>query len=264
MLVAAPADVRPALLAMAEMLCAGLDAPVHAPAAEVVVHVDLPTLLDATRADTPVPRNRFGKPLLRRPAAPDPDPPATAAGPAARSRRPARLDDGPPLAESVLRRLACDGRLQLSVDGVDGRTLDVGRRRRRPTGRQLAALWRRDRGCIVPGCGRVRFLHAHHVLAWSQGGRTSMDNLVLLCGEHHRGLHEGAIAVVALGRQTFRCHGPGGAAIAPAPETRGSVADLVADHPRIDGSTLQTDWDGAPLDLPWATSAYLENWLAAS
>jgi hypothetical protein len=32
--------------------------------------------------------------------------------------------------------------------------------------------------------------HAHHILHWIQGGPTKLDNLVLLCGHHHRTIHE--------------------------------------------------------------------------
>jgi len=31
--------------------------------------------------------------------------------------------------------------------------------------------------------------HAHHITHWANGGPTSLTNLVLLCGEHHRVLH---------------------------------------------------------------------------
>ena len=31
--------------------------------------------------------------------------------------------------------------------------------------------------------------HAHHIIHWADGGKTSLDNLVLVCGEHHRVLH---------------------------------------------------------------------------
>jgi hypothetical protein len=31
--------------------------------------------------------------------------------------------------------------------------------------------------------------HAHHIIHWADGGPTDLNNLVLLCGEHHRILH---------------------------------------------------------------------------
>jgi hypothetical protein len=43
--------------------------------------------------------------------------------------------------------------------------------------------------CRFPGCDHTRFLHAHHVTFWRDGGPTDLANLVLLCTRHHRLLH---------------------------------------------------------------------------
>ena len=32
--------------------------------------------------------------------------------------------------------------------------------------------------------------HAHHHNPWSHGGRTNLDNALLVCGHHHRRLHD--------------------------------------------------------------------------
>ena len=174
--------------------------------------------------------------------------------------RPARIDDGPALRDGVLRMLACGGRVQLAVDAADGRTLDLGRKRRRPNSRQLDALWRRDRGCAHPGCGRTRFLHAHHVTPWAAGGRTDLDNLVLLCGEHHRHLHDGGFTIVGLGRQRFRFHGPRGAVRPHSPKMAGDLTRLTQAYPDITPGTIGPDWDGSPLDLPHAVDVFLTGW----
>jgi Domain of unknown function (DUF222)/HNH endonuclease len=47
----------------------------------------------------------------------------------------------------------------------------------------------------VPGCGATRGLHAHHVRHWEDGGRTELENLVLLCPYHHRLHHRGGITI---------------------------------------------------------------------
>src|SRR5919204_4974945 len=53
-----------------------------------------------------------------------------------------------------------------------------------------AALVARDRGCANPGCTRPSaWCQAHHIRFWGDGGDTKLDNLVLLCGEHHRVVH---------------------------------------------------------------------------
>ena len=57
------------------------------------------------------------------------------------------------------------------------------------------ALWARDRVCTFPGCDRKRYVDAHHIEHWTDGGATSLDNLTLLCSHHHRLLHEGRFAI---------------------------------------------------------------------
>jgi hypothetical protein len=43
--------------------------------------------------------------------------------------------------------------------------------------------------CRFPSCTRKRRLHAHHVTEWHLGGRTDLDNMVLLCSRHHTVIH---------------------------------------------------------------------------
>lgn len=88
-----------------------------------------------------------------------------------------------------LERLACDARLQPALEDSNGVTVGVGR-----TTRQIPAWLRRlvmgrDRHCRFPGCDRTRWLHVHHLIPWSQGGPTNLDNLMALCGFHHRLIH---------------------------------------------------------------------------
>ena len=59
------------------------------------------------------------------------------------------------------------------------------------------ALEARDRGCRFPGCSHERWLDAHHVVHWADGGETSLENTLLLCSSHHRLLHEGGFAIRA-------------------------------------------------------------------
>jgi hypothetical protein len=32
--------------------------------------------------------------------------------------------------------------------------------------------------------------HAHHIIHWLYGGHTKLENLALLCGHHHRVIHD--------------------------------------------------------------------------
>jgi hypothetical protein len=99
-------------------------------------------------------------------------------------------DTGERLSATTARRLACDARILPVVLGGAGQILDVGRARRLATGALRQALHVRDQGCAFPDCDRPpRWTDAHHITAWTNGGPTDLDNLVLLCGRHHRLIH---------------------------------------------------------------------------
>jgi hypothetical protein len=95
----------------------------------------------------------------------------------------------------TVRRLACDGSLVTVVEDERGTPLDVGRKQRTVSTPLKRALWSRDRGCTFPGCRNTRYVDAHHIRHWADGGDTSLENLTLLCSHHHRALHEGRFAV---------------------------------------------------------------------
>ena len=99
-------------------------------------------------------------------------------------------EDGLDLAGTTIRRLACDSDVVRVLLGADGCVLDVGRSRRLVTPPIWIALVTRDHHCAFPGCTRPPVMcHAHHIHHWADGGATSLDNLVLLCGHHHRTVH---------------------------------------------------------------------------
>jgi hypothetical protein len=103
----------------------------------------------------------------------------------------AEIEDGHPISAETARRLACDSRWQLVAEDNAGQALGLGRKTRQVPRWLSRQLRRRDGGCRFPGCHRTRWLHAHHVRHWAQGGATDPSNLVMLCGYHHRLLHEG-------------------------------------------------------------------------
>jgi Domain of unknown function (DUF222)/HNH endonuclease len=91
---------------------------------------------------------------------------------------------------SIVDRLLCDARVQIVWEGATGRTIGIGRTTRVVPawlGRQVRY---RDKGCRFPGCGTTAFTQAHHVRFWRNGGRTDLDNLVLICSFHHKLVHE--------------------------------------------------------------------------
>ncbi len=104
--------------------------------------------------------------------------------------RGSHLTDGPGLHEATIKRLTCDASLVAHRTDADGNPLDVGRKTRTVPTALRRALQRRDRGCRFPGCTQHRFVDAHHVRHWADGGATNLDNLVLLCRRHHRSVHE--------------------------------------------------------------------------
>ena len=99
--------------------------------------------------------------------------------------------------EEDARRIACDADITEFIQDVRGNLLDYERRRRIVPGRLLRALKLRDHNrCRFPGCAHQRYVEAHHVEHWIDGGETRLDNLVLLCSAHHRLLHHGAFRIV--------------------------------------------------------------------
>jgi hypothetical protein len=110
------------------------------------------------------------------------------------------LDDRGRISATEARRLACEAGIVPTVLGGAGQVLDVGRRRRFHTEPQRLALALRDGGCAADGCDWPPGLcHAHHDVAWSRGGSTSVANGRLLCPRHHTLAHDPAYATTRLG-----------------------------------------------------------------
>jgi Domain of unknown function (DUF222) len=95
------------------------------------------------------------------------------------------------LAPETIRRIACDATIIPVVLGSDAEVLDVGRARRLFTPGMLRAMWLRDKGCTIPGCGAPQmWADAHHLVHWIDGGVTALTNGALLCGRHHTIAHQ--------------------------------------------------------------------------
>ena len=79
---------------------------------------------------------------------------------------------------------------RLVTDPASGTVLDVGRTRYRPPVGLADLVRARDRACVFPTCQTpASRCDIDHLIAWSQGGTTSLDNLVVLCEAHHRLKH---------------------------------------------------------------------------
>jgi len=97
--------------------------------------------------------------------------------------------------ESV-KRLCCDSHAVVIIEDETGEPLSIGRKTRIVPQAIQRALRSRDNACCkFPGCKNRRYLHSHHVEHWSNGGETSLDNLMLLCTRHHTLVHEGGFRI---------------------------------------------------------------------
>lgn len=172
------------------------------------------------------------------------------------------LDAGPgisllPLGPDTLRRLACESLVEPATHPDDDRPPRV--EHRFATARQRRALLRRDGGCSFPGCPRRRHLHAHHRVEWSQGGSTSMDNLLLICQHHHKLVHEGGWQLqphtAPDGHRGWIAIGPDGQRRTAAPPTTGNVRTLPTTHGAVVApDTVTGQWRGERLELDYAVS----------
>jgi hypothetical protein len=146
------------------------------PEATLVVHADASVLEEAAgNAPAADPSEPSGSGLSRLPLA--------------------ETETGVRLPAEAVRRLACEADLEWVVER-DDRPIGIGRSRRKVPGWLRRQVAHRDRECRFPGCSGRSFLHVHHVRHWVDGGRTDLDNLVLLCSAHHRAVHEGGWRVV--------------------------------------------------------------------
>lgn len=106
-----------------------------------------------------------------------------------------QLATGEPLPPSVLERLACNASITGILYDTNGTPLWRGTSKRTATAAQLRALIARDGGCVGCGC-HPALCQAHHIRPASQGGPTTIANMVLLCWDCHYKVHHHQWAVV--------------------------------------------------------------------
>ncbi|MDO9319444.1 MAG: DUF222 domain-containing protein [Gammaproteobacteria bacterium] len=175
-----------------------------------------------------------------------------------------------PLSPATARRLCCDASLVPVLEDASGNVLNVGRKTRAIPPSIRRALQLRDRGCRFPGCCESRYVDAHHVQHWCDGGETRLDNLVLLCRHHHRLLHQEGYEIVKRGAQQFEFLTLAGGAMlaALAPQFSAEAEDIASEilaiereHDgvglAIDSRTAVTRWEGEKMDYDLAVGAML-------
>ena len=162
------------------------------------------------------------------------------------------------------RRLACDCSIVHWHEGKHGEPLNIGRKTRSIPPAIRRALKRRDHGCRFPGCTCSRFVDAHHIQHWADGGETSMDNLVLLCRTHHRLVHEAGYGVQKTANKGVVFSLPDGRIIPQGPDTRsrGNVVSIKLKNRRnglkITPKTSIPNWHGEQMDNAVAVDMLLE------
>jgi len=89
---------------------------------------------------------------------------------------------------SVARTLASDAKWRRFItDPISGSLLDYGRLTYEPPQALVDFIVARDRRCRFPGCRQpARVCDIDHAIPWEEGGKTSHENLGLLCRRHHR------------------------------------------------------------------------------
>lgn len=101
-----------------------------------------------------------------------------------------------------MRRLACTAGIIPVVLGGRSEVLDLGRTSRLFSRAQRKGLRIRDRRCRARGCTMpATWCEAHHLKPWALGGKTDLDDGVLLCPFHHHRAHDSDYDV---------CRGPDG------------------------------------------------------
>ena len=137
----------------------------------------------------------------------------------------AELPDGERLPRPVLEELACNARFTGVIYGRRGRAIWRAHSVRRATEAQRQLLIARDGGCFACGA-HPDICDAHHVRPVSQGGATSLDNMVLACWRCHNKIHHFG----------WQIHGPPGNRTLHPPETATHGPAHAPDSPRMFGA----------------------------
>jgi hypothetical protein len=163
------------------------------------------------------------------------------------------VEDGPAISVTTAQMIACSSSWTWMLHDSAGKLLDLGRRRRRPNAALRRAARERDKcRCRFPGC-ESRRVDLHHIRYWSNGGRTTLDNLVSLCRYHHLLVHDRGYLIAAARDGTFTFYRPDGTMIPaspPLPEADGTIGDW--HDADITPETIIPPWYGERLDLDYA------------
>jgi hypothetical protein len=105
---------------------------------------------------------------------------------------------------ATVARLACDTGVVPVVRNSDGSPLDLGREVRLYTRAQRLVISALQGGCARDGCNApASFCEVHHLHHWSDGGKTDVNDGVLLCRFHHMQLHNYGHRIVRVAGRSY-------------------------------------------------------------
>jgi len=100
------------------------------------------------------------------------------------------LEWGGTIPAETVRRMACDSAIT-RITGLGELEQEITHAARTIPPSTRRALVARDGRCVFPGCDRPPpWCDGHHLVHWAADGPTRLDNLGLVCGTHHRKVHE--------------------------------------------------------------------------
>jgi hypothetical protein len=162
--------------------------------------------------------------------------------------------DGLDVSAETGRRLSCDAPVVVSLVDGTGRVLKMGRKARLFTGAARAAVLKRDRGiCAFPSCTHTRWIDVHHITHWTRGGLTEPENGIVLCGFHHRAVHEGGFTV----DHSFTFRTPTGV-IVPKEADSLRLREFTTPLPAVAADACVSSDNGAPFDLDTAVGCLMD------
>ena len=100
------------------------------------------------------------------------------------------LDDGTPIAGSIVERLVSSSFVSALIHDAEGRPINASERHRHPTRRQRRVVKERDRLCV--DCGSGVLLEYDHDPDFEISRRTLVDELELRCAPCHQRRHKRA------------------------------------------------------------------------
>jgi Domain of unknown function (DUF222)/HNH endonuclease len=169
------------------------------------------------------------------------------------------IEHGPSITVDSARQITCDSGLVRLIENENGEALDIGRKTRSIPPALRRALNARDTGCRFPGCTFHRYVDAHHIKHWADGGETKLSNLITLCRAHHRMVHKGEIVIKTCGAGAWQFFSDDGRAYKKAYRENRPSCEWHALHDvheaqgvYIGARTAATRWAGERMDYDLA------------